>query len=173
MAVGALSAGSHWGQQSTQWILLWLYRRAHSQSTKETTFPVLPPTFLRAEAAFEAALESMGPAVEEARDRPWEALDAAEEAASAPLEADSDEDEAYLAADLRDRSCDWRSTARDAVIGMMEGRRRRGGTAKVTGCTGRPIGEWTQGRRRLQNSVRICGWRSGSLGGHVTLWSQL
>lgn len=97
----------------------------HLQSTKETTFPVLPPTFLRAEAAFEAALDSMGPAVEVARERPWEALEAAEEAASAPLEACSEVLEAYLTADLRVKNCDCRSTARDAVTGMVKGGGRR------------------------------------------------
>lgn len=88
----------------------------HLQSTKEMTFPVLPPTFLRAEAA----LVSTGPAAEVARERPWEALEAVEEAASAPLAAASEVEEACLTAVLRVRNCDCRRTAREAVTGILK-----------------------------------------------------
>ena len=84
------------------------------------TFPVLPPTFLRALPRPWAALEMAGPADEETRDRPSDAFEAAEEAASPALEAASEVEEAYLTADLRVRNCDCRSTARDAVAGILK-----------------------------------------------------
>lgn len=94
--------------------------RVRLQSTKAMTFPVLPPTFLRALPRPWAAFEMAGPAVEETRESPSDAFEAAEEAVSPALEAASEVEEAYLTADLRVRNCDCRSTARDAVAGILK-----------------------------------------------------
>ena len=84
------------------------------QSTKATTFPVLPPTFFK----LFAALERIGPAAAVTRERPSEALEAAVEADSLALAAVSVEE--CLIAVLRIRNCDWRRTARDgAVAGIL------------------------------------------------------
>lgn len=80
------------------------------------TFPVLPPTFLRALAALLRA----GPADDETRERPSDALEAVDEAASPALEAASEVEEACLTAVLRTMNCDCRSTARDAVAGILK-----------------------------------------------------
>lgn len=84
-----------------------------------TTFPVLPPALFRVLPRPEAALEMAGPAEEETRERPSWALEAEEEADSVALEAVSEVEEACLTAVLRVRNCDCRSTARDAVAGIL------------------------------------------------------
>ena len=100
-----------------KWIgrLLWTESREPRdglQSTKEMTFPVRPPTFLSDWATPDRA----GPAAEETRERPSEALEAADWAASPAF---SEVEEACLTAVLRTRNCDCRSTARDAVAGIL------------------------------------------------------
>lgn len=72
------------------------------------TLPAGPPILRRAPAAFARA----GPAEAETLDRPAEALEAAEEAASPALVAASEVEEACLTAVLRVRNCDCRRTAR-------------------------------------------------------------
>lgn len=94
-------------------------------STKEMTFPVLPPTFFKAPPRPWAAFVRAGPADEVTRERPSEAFEAAEEALSLALEAASEEEEACLTAVLRVKNCDCRRTARDAVAGMTEATREK------------------------------------------------
>ena len=66
-----------------------------------------------------AAFPIAGPADEETRERPSDALEAADEADSLALEAVSEVEEACLTAVLRVKNCDWRRTARDAVTGIL------------------------------------------------------
>lgn len=94
-------------------------------STKEMTFPVLPPTFLRAPPRPWAAFVRAGPADEVTRERPSDAFEAVDETFSLALEAASEVEEACLTAVLRVKNCDCRRTARDAVTGMTEATRER------------------------------------------------
>ena len=103
--------------------------------------------------------------MEATRDRPSEALAAAEETASEPLEANSDEDEAYLAANLRVTNCDRRSRARDAVTGMVERGRSGGKCLRGSRLYKR---EDRQDRRRLQAREELRFDVGNFREGHVT-----
>lgn len=101
-------------------------REGHLQSTKAMTLPAGPPTFRREVAAFEIA----GPAVAVTLDRPSEALEAADDAVSLALAAASEVAEACLTAVLRVRNCVCRSTARDAVMGIVKTVRKEDGVVE-------------------------------------------
>ena len=94
------------------------------------TRPVLPPTFLSAFPAPWRAPEIAGPAEDVTFDRPSDAFDVADAAASFDFEAAcaaaSDVDEACLTAVRRNMNCDCRSTVRATVAGIVGDSRQRG-----------------------------------------------
>lgn len=83
------------------------------------TRPAGPPIFLSALPIFCAAFAMTGPAVEVTLDKPSEAFDAVDDAASRVLFAACDEEELWRIAVLRVRNRDCRSTARDTVVGVI------------------------------------------------------
>ena len=94
-------------------------------STKEITFPVLPPTFFRVLPRPWAAFVRAGPADADTRVRPSVALAAADEAVCWALEAASEADEACLTVVvvvvLRVKACCdcRRATARETATGIL------------------------------------------------------
>lgn len=114
-------------------------------STKEITFPVLPPTFFRVLPRPWAAFVRAGPADADTRVRPSVALAAADEAVCWALEAASEADEACLTVVvvvLRVKACCdcRRATARETATGIL-----------TSDCVG--ISERQEGDRAKQESL--------------------
>lgn len=99
-------------------------------SVKAITRPVLPPTFLRALPAPWRAPEIAGPADDVTFDRPSDAFDVADAAASfdfaAACAVASDVDEECLMAVRRNRNCDCRNAERAAGAGIVGTCRQNG-----------------------------------------------